>query len=153
MTPEVYDVFEMLEFNRILSYYETIEEAIDDFDLAMGLDITKSVNRSYVPEAAKVEAAAPTVVVQRIPQKPAGATGSAPHIFKRPKINERNLPLSEKIKVVVIEDPRKGVFKIRKVLNTERFGYTKINPVRLYQTLKKLNLEDSTKRFRFYRSR
>lgn len=152
MTPEVYDVFEMLEFNRILSYYETIEEAIDDFDLSMGVDITKSVKRSYIPETAKVEAASP-VVVQRMPQKPAGAAGGASHVFKRPKIDERNLPLSEKIKAIIIEDPKKGVFKIRKVLNTERFGYTKVNLLKLYQTLKKLSLEDSTKRFRFYRSR
>ena len=28
MTPEVYDVFEMLEFNRILSYYDALEEAM-----------------------------------------------------------------------------------------------------------------------------
>jgi len=55
MTPEVYDVFEMLEFNRILSYYEAIEEAINDFDVSIGLDITKSIKRSYNPETEKYE--------------------------------------------------------------------------------------------------
>jgi anti-anti-sigma factor len=43
MMPEVYDVFEMLEFHRILECYDSIEEAIDDFDLSIGLDVTKSV--------------------------------------------------------------------------------------------------------------
>ena len=41
MVPEVYDVFEMLEFHRILSYYDSIEEALNDFDLSIGLDLTK----------------------------------------------------------------------------------------------------------------
>ncbi len=41
MTPDVFEVFEMLEFNRILDYYETVEEAVNDFDISIGLDITR----------------------------------------------------------------------------------------------------------------
>lgn len=150
MTPEVYDVFEMLEFNKILSYYESIEEAMNDFDLSIGLDITKSVARSYQPEDSSVGTAVPKPS-QRTPVKPSFNRNSQ-FAFKK-QVDEKRLPLTEKIKLVIIDDPRKGVMKIKQALKTERFGYTKIGSLKLYRILKKLNLEDNTKRYRFYRSR
>ena len=41
MSPEVFEVFEMLEFNKVLNYYDSIEEAIDEFDIIRGIDITR----------------------------------------------------------------------------------------------------------------
>ncbi|MFQ5601664.1 MAG: STAS domain-containing protein [bacterium] len=151
MTPEVYDVFEMLEFNKILTYYESIEEAINDFDLSIGLDITKSVKRSFRPEAETVGAPASTVV-QR-PTQQVRTVDAAQYVFKKPEIQEHLLPLSEKVKLVVIDDPTRGAFKIKKALNCERFGFTKVNIFKLMRLLKKLNLENNENRFRFYRSR
>lgn len=152
MTPEVYDVFEMLEFNKILSYYDSVEEAINDFDLSIGLDITKSMKRALKPEARVKEKDAPLVAAQRLPPRPAADDGAG-YVYKKPKIDERILPLTEKIKLVIIDDPTRGAFKIKKALMTERFGYTKVNVLRIYRTLKKLNLETNEKRYRFYRSR
>ncbi|NIR51185.1 STAS domain-containing protein [candidate division KSB1 bacterium] len=151
MTPEVYDVFEMLEFNKILSYYESIEEAINDSDLSIGLDITKSVTRSYRPEAPDVAKTAPSVA-QRPVQK-SEARDSGQFSFNKSKVDKKILPLTEKIKLAIIEDPRRGVFKLKKELKKERFGYTKVSALRIYRTLRKLSLEDKDKRYRFYRSR
>lgn len=151
MTPEVYDVFEMLEFNRILSYYDSIEEAINDFDISIGLDITKSVKRSFAPSTNKVQATAPTAVqrsTQGSPKLP-----KSRYVFKKQKIDERLLPLTEKIKLVVIDDPTRGVLKIKKILKTQRFGFTKAGLFQLNSLLRKLNLETKEKRYRFYRSR
>ncbi len=154
MTPEVYDVFEMLEFNRILSYYEAIEEAINDFDVSIGLDITKSIKRSYTPEVAEVAvgAAVPNVA-QKVTRVPSGAGPAKQFSLNKPQVDEQMLPLNERIRLVVVEDPNRGAFQIKKVLNTSRFGFTRINILKLYNMLKTLSLDSKEKRHRFYRSR
>ncbi len=152
MTPEVYDVFEMLEFNKILSYYDTIEEAINDFDFSLGLDITKSLKRSLNQQVETKAQATPLVAAQRLAPRPASSDGSQ-FVYKKTKVDEKVIPLTEKIKLVIIDDPRRGAFKIKKALMSERFGYTKVSALKIYRTLKKLNLETTEKRYRFYRSR
>jgi anti-sigma B factor antagonist len=152
MTPEVYDVFEMLEFNKILSYYDSVEEAMNDFDLSLGLDITKSMKRAAAPQVAAKEKQAPVVSAQRLAPRPASGDKSE-YVYKKSTVDEKVIPLTEKIKLVIVDDPRRGAFKIKKVLMTERFGYTKVSVLRIYRTLKKLNLETHDKRYRFYRSR
>lgn len=148
MTPEVYDVFEMLEFNRILSYYDSVEEAIDDFDLSIGLDLTKSAKRRFSPESPEVKVATPTAKSRKSSELP-----KSRYVFKKKKVDPKLLPLTEKIKHAVIEDPTRGVFKIQKALRSARFGNTKVSPYRIYLMLRRLNLESKEKRYRFYRSR
>jgi anti-sigma B factor antagonist len=147
MTPEVYDVFEMLEFHRILAYYESIEEAINDFDFSIGVDITKSIKKSVGTADTNVGA-----VVQRTVPRQGDAAGSG-YIFKKKEVNYALLPLSEKIKGVVTEDPLRDIFKIRKSLNSPKYGNAKVGLFGLYRLLKRLNLENKEKRYRFYRSR
>jgi anti-anti-sigma factor len=156
MMPEVYDVFEMLEFHRILECYDSIEEAIDDFDLSIGLDVTKSVFQAYPVR----ENGSPHLAVNHPPvSRPAvmrdsdGARTKPRQAFTKPKINEHALPFTEKIKVIVIGNPALGARKIRHELNTERFGFTKVSWWKVYQALRTLNLASKEQRYRFYRSR
>jgi len=60
MTPDVYDVFEMLEFDKILDYYETIEEAVNDFDICMGLDITSNAKVAIKQNVSGLDFKAPS---------------------------------------------------------------------------------------------
>ena len=156
MTPEVYDVFEMLEFNRILDCYDSIEEAIDDFDLSIGLDITKSISQS-LPSidngSGEVALARPSIARASSWREGEGPRPKARPAFTKTRIDERRLPLTEKIKVVVIDNPALGARKIRQTLNTERFGYTKASWWKVRKTLKSLNLATKEQRYRFYRSR
>ena len=145
----------MLEFNRILSYYEAIEEAINDFDVSIGLDITKSIKRSYTPEVAEVAVgtAVPNVD-QKVTRVQSGAGPAAKQFsLNKPQVDEQMLPLNERIRLVVVEDPNRGALQIKKVLNTSKFGFTKINILKLYNMLKALNLDSKEKRHRFFRSR
>jgi anti-sigma B factor antagonist len=154
MMPEVADVFEMLEFNRILQHYDCIEEAIDDFDLAVGHDITKSISRAY--KTAENDTKQVPVVSPPRPEKRRGADPSRPLkriAYTKPKIDERNLPLAEKIKAVVIDDPGPGIRGIIRKLDTERFGFTKLGWISAFHLLRKLNLDTKERRIRFYRSR
>jgi len=155
MIPEVHDVFEMLEFNRILDAYDSLEEAIDDFDLSIGLDLTKSIVQSYSPaELTTSEVAVLTPPKSATRMREAGApTAKAGSSFARPQIDERALPVVEKIKRIVIENPTLGAWKIRQVLNTDRYGYVKMSWWNIYQLLRKFNLDTQEKRYRFYRSR
>jgi anti-sigma B factor antagonist len=156
MMPEVYDVFEMLEFHRILECYDSIEEAIDDFDLSIGLDVTKSVFQTLpARENGSSEVAVNPPPVNRPPvmRESDGTRAKSRPAFTKPKMNEHALPFTEKIKVIVIGNPALGARKIRQELNTERFGYTKVSWWKVYQTLRTLNLATKEQRYRFYRSR
>ncbi len=155
MTPDVFEVFEMLEFNRILDYYDTIEEAVNDFDISIGLDITKSM-----PLPGASPAAEPVAVSIPSPRTVGKATAIKGDQKQRPRagftkapVNEATLPLVEKIKLLVIENPNDGAWKIKKKLNTQRFGFESISFLKCRDILKKYNLETKEKRHRFYRSR
>ncbi len=155
MTPDVFEVFEMLEFNRILDYYETIEEAVNDFDISIGLDITKSIQQrqpEIISDAVEVLAPSPRVIAKSGVQK-----GERKHksrvSFTKPKVDESKLPLVEKIKIIVIENPNDGVRQIKKKLNTQRFGFESVSFFKIRDILKKYNLETKVKRYRYYRSR
>lgn len=153
MMPEVADVFEMLEFNRILQHYDSIEEAIDDSDLAIGLDITKSISRTYHVDA-NGKGQMPVVSPPKPPER--RRDGEAPRMraaFSKPKVDERSLPLAEKIKAIVIDDPNRGVGGVVRMLKTERFGHARISWWGAYRMLRKLSLDTKEKRIRFYRSR
>jgi len=107
MVPEVYDIFEMLEFNSILDQYDNIEEAIDDFDLALGLDLTKSISRSYqpLPEAGAAETMAPPAPPRRESVSDRPKTRAS---FAKPKVDVKLLPLTEKVRAAIIDDPGQG---------------------------------------------
>lgn len=155
MTPDVFEVFEMLEFNRILDYYETIEEAVNDFDISIGLDITKSLQPRQpesTPDAVTVSVPSPRVIAKTTTQKSERKTKSR-FSFTKSKINEATLPLVEKVKLLVVENPNDGVQQLKKKLNTERFGFESAGYFKIRDILKKYNLETKEKRYRFYRSR
>lgn len=155
MTPDVYEVFEMLEFNRILDYYETIEEAANDFDISIGLDITKSMLQHQIevtPDSVAVSIPSPKTVAKASTQKSERKIKSK-FSFSKPKVNEAKLPLVEKIKLLVIENPNDSARQIKNKLNTQRFGFEAVGYFKIRDILKKYNLETKEKRYRFYRSR
>jgi anti-sigma B factor antagonist len=144
MTPEVFEVFEMLEFNRILNYYDSIEEAIDEFDILRGIDITKV---GETPKESSVQAAY---------AKRAAAMGPADKRKGRkgmPALMPKDLPLIEKIKMIVVEQPFGGARSVCRQLKTDKYGAVSLNWLKARSILKKLNLETKEKRYRYYRSR
>ena len=155
MTPDVYEVFEMLEFDRILDYYETIEESINDFDLVAGFDITRGNEWKVKPVSAKpVDFSAPLpkeIATKALPQEE--RKSKSRFSFTKPKVDEASLPLVEKIKLLVIDNPNDNAWKIKKKLNAKRFGFEKVSIFKVMDILKKYNLDSKEKRYRFYRSR
>ncbi len=155
MTPDVFEVFEMLEFNRILDYYETLEEAVNDFDISIGLDITKSVQLrqpTATTDEVAVSVPSPRMIAKTTAQKTERKAKSRIS-FTKPRIDETTLPLVEKIKILVIENPNDGIRELKKKLNTQRFGFESVGFFKIRDILKKYNLESREKRYRFFRSR
>ncbi len=149
MNPEVFEVFEMLEFNRILNYYDSIEEAIDEFDILRGIDITKVVQKAPQPEL--------QASLQQSYGKPTVAAGSVVNKTKtrsgKQQIATKDLPLVEKLKLIVIENPTQNARSICQQLRKDEYGCVRLNWWKARSILKKLNLETKEKRYRYYRSR
>ncbi len=147
MNPEVFEVFEMLEFTRILNYYDTLEEAIDEFDIIRGLDITAS--RSPV----QAETVSGDARNQGVPE------GTVPvqvhHNLQSFSLDSEpdELPLAEKVKKIVLENPLGGARNIQKRLLIEKYGTSKVSWFKIRSVLKELNLDTKNKRYRYYRSR
>jgi anti-anti-sigma factor len=136
MNPEVFEVFEMLEFNRILNYYDSVEEAINEFDLLRGFDITHSVERPP-------DADSSLDITQEV---------NRTSVLSQ-EMTVSDFPLVEKIKRIIIENPFFSLQDIRSELNTSNYGYVRIRWWKLRSLLKSLSLETKEKRYRFYRSR
>jgi anti-sigma B factor antagonist len=149
MVPEVFEVFEMLEFNKILNFYESVEEAIDEFDLLRGIDITQTDQESL-----KAAARSPSAVSAEKPMLPLHIQEKRSKLYSdEDEMSYKDYPVVERIKKIVVENPMTGILDIRRRLRTEKYGNVKIGLLRLYGILRTLNLETREKRFRFYRSR
>jgi anti-sigma B factor antagonist len=157
MIPEVNEVFEMLEFNRILTCYDSLEEAIDDYDFCQGVDLQASL-----PDRGNGSKPAPVWETDRVVDNPAdfvppaskeGRTTRNITVARGRGIDDVDLPLNEKIKKLVTENPLMTPWGIKRQLNSPRFGYTRIGFFKLRGILKRLGLESRAKRYRFYRSR
>ncbi|MBC7186589.1 MAG: STAS domain-containing protein [Calditrichaeota bacterium] len=158
MTPEVREVFEMLEFNRILASYDSLEEAIDDFDVCAGYDLSKSARRQVVPSV-DFDMQPAVRLQQPVASRATPATAQvAPVGIVEPASHARpaeaiDLPLTEKVRKIVLENPNNGAWGVMRALNSPRFGYTRMNYFKVRALLKRLNLDTKEKRYRFYRSR
>ena len=146
MSPEVYEVFEMLEFNRIISYCDSIEEAIDEYDIVRGIDITdQNAYAQKSQQPVDLQYVRPVYYNQNVKTEA--------NAVKQSDTNAKNYPVIEKIKMIILEDPFVSARDICKHLNTEKYGYMKIGWFKMRTILKKQNLGTKEKRHRFYRSR
>jgi len=163
LTPEVLEVFDMLEFNRILTCYDSLEEAIDDFDFSRGIDLVSTRNivtsevrspRNGTKPTTFAEAEVPGPITMDTTEVRSSAQVARPpaHSRQRP-MDDADLPLTEKIKKLVVENPMMGAWSIKRLLYSPRFGYTKIGYFKLRGIMKRLNLETKAKRYRYFRSR
>ncbi len=147
MVPDVYEIFELLEFHHILDVYDSVDEAINKFEMAEasgGAPGPAAPKPGPQPKPSAAQAQ-PTPAQQTSTQsapaeKPAQATE---------EVNPANLSLEEKIKIIVKENPNFGAYRIKKELNTPKFGYTKVGWFKVRSELARLNLNSKSRRFQF----
>ena len=150
MVPDVYEIFELLEFHHILDVYDSVDEAINKFEM---LETTGK------PAAKEAVASRPEPVSR--PQEPAPRPAATTHVETmaespvETEIEEpteampAELPLAEKIKMIVKKNPDFGAFKIKKELNSVNFGFMKVGWMTVRGELNKLGLGSKSKRYNF----
>ncbi len=204
MTPDIYEVYQMLEFYHIFEDYNSVEDAqysYEEFELAQGNQIVNNhveedsfeidlneespkehqndnileisigdstdelnnIQEELVEDNGKVSEEIDLALEQNFDSKIEANDNDLIQTeensqFKDfnnssdPVIDLSQLPLYEKIKKLAAEYPLLSIWQIKKLLKDKRFGSEKINILKLYKTLKELDLETKLKRYRYYRS-
>lgn len=129
MIPEVYEVFELLEFHYILKAFDTLEEAVRDFERT-------SPAAFHEPEVLELDA---NLKVQK---------GS----LKKEPTEERVVDptlgptIEESLKKIVAKFPDANSSQIIRILNTPEYGNYKVGWFGLRKLLKTLNLDSKKKK-------
>ncbi len=139
MIPDVYEVFELLEFHYILRAFDTLEEAIADFDHEGGAPLS-------LPLKERDERDDHVQVVSKAEPKVVHMDGN----FKA-KEDPQLETIEEKLRRIIIENPDSGMFQIIRSLNTPRFGNIKLGWFDMRRYLKQLNLDSKKKRMAFFK--
>ena len=135
MSPGVYEVFELLEFDRILRAHDSIEKAEQDFE-AVYSGKASSLSPSVQEEESAQE-------VERGSYDEEGDQDSP--------VAVEEMSVEEKIKEIVKEQPFWGSKEIRRELRTERYGGVKLGWWAGRKTLRKLGLNSRRKRIAYAR--
>lgn len=146
MIPDVYEVFELLEFHYILKAFDTIEEAIDDFD--------KSGSTAVSPMPQSSAASEKSVDESRAAENTARIKESTQHSdisqFQDSSYNVDD-SVEDKIRRIVIEDPESGSIKIMKKLKSHQYGNVSISWFQVRKILSQLNLDSKKKRRDYFK--
>lgn len=148
MIPDVYEVFELLEFHYILKAFDTLNEAISDFDHA-------------VPSHTQIQ---PPIKHERgessdnnkedTAHQDSQSEPSVMQMERAQRSGESQLEtIEEKLRQIIIEKPDAGMFQIIKTLNTSRFGNIKLGWFEMRKYLKQLNLDTKKKRISYFKEK
>lgn len=150
MVPDVYEIFELLEFHHILDVYDTVDEAINKFEVleAAGKPVAKEISLPK-PEAQAVQAPSSAPQPEQSSAKPAEQTAEEVVTEDELVTDPADMSISEKIKIIVKENPSLGSRKIKQELYTARFGYSRLGWFAVRAELKKLGLLNRAKRYEF----
>lgn len=133
MIPEVYEVFELLEFHYILKAFDTIEDAVADFERSGAFVAPKIQEERMEPSFS--------------PQPSMKATEA---VRESSKVDAKSV--DEKVKQIIREMPEAGTIQIARKLNTPKYGNVKIGWFGLRKILKKLGLDSKEKRYHLART-
>jgi len=129
MSPDVYDVYELMEFSSILKSFDTIDESLRNFG------VTRK-DPSQIPDDQKQAAAASE------PEKTASAPSAGSGDMASADVNTRILD-------IINSNPYFDEKQIRAELNTPRYGNYKVGFFEIKKILKGLGMDDSRKRFEY----
>lgn len=134
MIPEVYEVFELLEFHYILKAFDSLQDAIKDFEVS-GMFSSPSIpsmpdtSTSFGPAAVnEPRPTAPMTTTERVAE---------------------STTLEDMVKKIVNTMPHAGTGQIAKALRTPQYGNHKLGWFAMRKILKDLGLDSKSKRMTF----
>ncbi|TFH01036.1 MAG: anti-sigma factor antagonist [Calditrichales bacterium] len=152
MVPDVYEIFELLEFHHILDVYDSVDEAINKFEVleASGQSVAKEITLNKPkPE--------PAPTAQLRPEAPAADVDT----MERPSMESeepeeepdvqlpRDMNFTDKVRSIVREHPDYGAYKIKKELNSPKYGFTRVGWFQIRNELSRLGLKSKSKRYSY----
>lgn len=142
MIPDVFEVFELLEFHYILKAFDTLDDAIADFKQEVSPTTTLQTPDGQEHEQVQEETSQ-------------AADQNEPELLQVDSVVDsagRSLgTIEEKLRNIIIEKPDLGTFQIIKMLNTPRYGNVKLGWFEMRRHLKDLNLDSKKKRVSFFK--
>ncbi len=155
MSPDVYDVYELMEFSSILKSFDGLEEAVANF---MGKPVKKESpaqltdagqprhNAAPSVPAAPAVPSAPSAPIsqQAVSQKPASGTSAAPRedVFAMAQSE-----LGKRIIQIIIDNPYFEVKEIVKSLRLSQYGGVRTGGGAVKKELKAMGLLEKSNRF------
>lgn len=142
MIPDVYEVFELLEFHYILKAFDTLDNAISDFD--------KTRSKSEVSQPVFVEEEKSAIPKRKVTKEKETVSKRDDYLERMMKTDAKDKSVEDKIRQLVVENPEYGSIKIMKELNTVQYGKIKLNWFQVVKYLKQLELNSKKKRIKFF---
>ncbi len=170
MIPDVYEIFELLEFHHILDVYDSVQAAVGKFEESQYVEMvskpqpTSSETPQREPQyAAEAPASQPKHETTATPlQASSSPQPSRPSLKpefesvadqgserKKTLMDLVNMSDEEKIKYIIAQNPDIGAFKINKRLSSADFGFTRVGWWGVRTWLNKLGLNNRQKRRKF----
>jgi len=152
MVPDVYEIFELLEFHHILDVYDSIDESINKFEVleSSGQSVAKEVS---FPKPEAEPATAPVQAEPQVAAQPAEAVqtleGMSAPAEDVTEVMPAELSLTDKVKLIIKKNPEYGAFQIKKELNSVNYGFMKIGWFAVKGELKNLGLTSKSKRYAY----
>lgn len=161
MIPDVYEIFELLEFHHILDVYDSNQEAIQKFEESEYAEVSttssaynqaseQSYRSEFDTQRGEDAEKAPEEALRREQGDDVSQTFQ-PQEQQAPK-DLSSISVENKIKHIVAQNPGFGAFKINKKLNTLEYGFTKVGWFGVRSMLNKLGLNTRASRREFSES-
>ncbi len=144
MSPDVYDVYELMEFSSILKSFDSLEEAIAGFT---GRELKKEVPEQAPPQfqpkqPAQVEAPPLQSTPEASTQPAAEPKSAASEVLSFARTD-----LGRTILQVIIDNPYYDVKEIAKAIRLPQYGGQKVGGGAVKRELRGMGLMDKQKRF------
>ncbi len=157
MIPDVYEIFELLEFHHILDVHDTIQDAVRAFEANIKAPTAPVTQEQTASVGAESNASAETQsVAQRMEHQPTPSSsheGSEHSIDTATPASEppvvRDLPLEEKIRYIVAQHPDWGALRIYWRLRDPVYGNDKATWFQIRRMLREMGLDTKKKRQEF----
>lgn len=160
MIPDVYEIFELLEFHHILDVYDTTQEAIRKFEEAVLADVSTmnvetgtSSSSDFKPsDSTPPQSKETNSIFEDEPIRISAEEDNNQQSkeVQMPSIKDlSSISVEDKIKHIISGNPNLGSYKINKKLNTLEFGYTKVGWFEVRSILNKLGLNNKKNRRKF----
>ncbi|HEQ98203.1 MAG TPA: anti-sigma factor antagonist [candidate division Zixibacteria bacterium] len=150
MIPNVYEIYELLEFDSILRAFENVEKAKSDFNIArhsvkQGEKSPEVKTSAEIIDEEEVEAQAVEPISEHELEEKSADSGTE----DRPAADSED----QRILDLAAEDPFLSIREMKKILNSEAGDHPRLGWWRIRGILKKHDILSRKKRFRFARKK